>query len=119
MGFGWTDVAFGLVVRRWHEQVVSKTQHVVLTVAQHFQQDAAEGLGDGLGRSGEAAHLRQADPHSVAETLEPHCLGARLDGVLTLPAGEVGGMDKPAQRGLDLGRPGGFGVGLGAVFKIA
>lgn len=52
MGFGWTDVAFGLVVRRWHEQVVSKTQHVVLTVAQHFQQDAAEGLGDGLGRSG-------------------------------------------------------------------
>lgn len=52
LGLGRADIAFGLVVRGWDLEVVREAQHVVLAIAKYFQQDATDGLGDGLGRPG-------------------------------------------------------------------
>jgi hypothetical protein len=40
---------------------MGEAQHVVFAVAQDFQQGSPDRLGDGLGRSRDAADLGQAD----------------------------------------------------------
>jgi hypothetical protein len=96
LGLGRADVAFGLVVGGRDVQIMGESQHVVLAVAQHFQQNPPDRLSDRFGWSGDAADLGQTDADAVPETLGPHRQGPGGDGVLALLAGEVGGVDQAA-----------------------
>jgi hypothetical protein len=119
LGLGRAEVAFGLVGGGRYVQVAGEAQHIVFTIAQDFQQDPPDRLLDGLGRSGDAPDVGEADPDAVAEVVDQFLPGLGVDLGAALGAGEIGLVDEGADRGLDLLGPVRAGIGPGAVLKIA
>ena len=83
---------------------------------QAFQQQPGRRL-PGV-RAGDAADYRQAGQDAVTEQPQVSGGGSLGDGVQSLVAGGIGGVDEGAQRPGDLAGPDRAGVGLGGVFDV-
>jgi len=116
LGFRWSRVAFGLVVRRRDGGVGQEVQHVGFAVAEAFQQQPAWGLL--VVRAGEAADLGQPGEDAVAEQLEVFCDGVVWHGAQPPVAGQVCLVDESAQGAGDLAGPDGVRAGLGGVLQV-
>nr|WP_255660508.1 hypothetical protein [Pseudonocardia sp. ICBG1293] len=93
LGLGRSDVAFGLVVGERHGEVAREQQHLVVTVAQAFEQ--VTGLG--LSAPGHAAVLGEPDQQRVAPRVEQGVDDLGWDRRQVLLAGLVGGGVEPVQ----------------------
>ena len=96
---------------------VGEPEHVGLPVAAEFEQLAAGLLPDLVLRAGDAGDGGQADGDGAAELGLQRFPVFGGDGGKSLLAGGVPGTDEAAQRPDGLLRPGGAGVGLGAVLR--
>ena len=110
-------VSLGLVRGRGYAQVRQEPEHVVLAVAQAFQQQPGGRLSR-LG-AGDPPDLGQSDADAVAEQPQVFGCGAAGNGGQALVAGEVRGVDQGTQRVSDLAGPDRRGVGLGGVFEVS
>jgi hypothetical protein len=117
LDLGRSHVSLGLVRGRGYAQVGQEPEHVVLAVAQAFQQQPGGRLSH-VG-AGDPPDLGQSDADAVAEQPQVFRLGVGGNGGKALVAGEARGVDQGAQRAGDLAGPDGRGVGLGGVLEVS
>jgi hypothetical protein len=111
LGLGGSQVAFGLVGGGRDAQVGGEPQHIVLPVAQAFQQVAAGPLL----AAGHLGHLGQASQHAVPEVVDQRGGDVAGDDRQALGAGSVRLVDQPAQRVCDLAGPDRGGIAFGGI----
>jgi hypothetical protein len=104
----------GLVGGRRDAGVGEEAQHVVLAVAEDFEQSLAV-VPPGAAALGEAG---QGGGAGVAVGADQGAGDGAGDGGQAAVAGLVGGVDEFLQRPGDLGGPGGAGVGLGGAGEV-
>jgi hypothetical protein len=107
-----------MFVRRPDPGVGGEPQHVGLVVTAELQQGSPGRLGGAATRAGVRAHVREPDPHGVAERVDQRVADRRGDRGVPGIAGLVAGVDQPAQRALRLLGPVLVGVALGGVGEV-
>jgi hypothetical protein len=115
LGLGRPQIALGLVGGGRDAQVAGETQHVVLPVAEDFEQVAAWVLF----AAGAAGDIGQPGQHAVAEGVDERGGDVAGNRGQALIPRLVGGVDQPAQGIGDLARPDRLRVGFGGVLAVA
>jgi hypothetical protein len=115
LGLSGSQIAFCLIGGGWDPQVGGEAEHVVLPVAQAFQQVAA-GL---LFAAGDAGNLGQAEQDAMLERMDQGRGDLARDGGKALSAGGVRGVDEFLEGLADLDGPVRIRVGLGGAGQVA